>query len=178
MDKQYSSKLLLQKYLQDNGDMAVVDKIEGFNLEGRYRITKSLSEGAFGQIYCAQDLKKLQDGMPRPVIIKFTQNHEMNTREFNALNAIIEYTKKQYNGKNEFFANTQSSGQVLVLDKALYSPSKRMAIKKQKKSDPIAMFKSQTWSYLIQDELGNTMENHLFEKNEPFSEKTVLQIGI
>ena len=40
------------------------------------------------------------------------------------------------------------------------------------------MFKSQTWSFMIQDELGNTMENRLFEKNEPFSEKSVLQIGI
>ena len=34
------------------------------------------------------------------------------------------------------------------------------------------------WSFIIQEKLGDTMENYLFEKDEPFSEKTVLQIGI
>ena len=71
----------------------------------------------------------------------------MNTREYKALNDIIEFTKKQNNGKNDYFASTLGFGQVMVLDKVLYSPSKRMNIKKQKKSDPIGMFKSQTWSY-------------------------------
>lgn len=119
-------------------------------------------------------------GVPKPVIIKFTQNHEMNDREYNALSAIIEYTRKHCNGRNDYYANLYGSGQVMVLDKSLYSQAKRMAIKKQKMNDHTQqqMFRSQTWSYMIQDELGNTMENHLFEKNEPFSEKTVLQIGI
>jgi hypothetical protein len=48
MNNQIQSKMLLHQYLKDNGDMAVVDKVEGYLLEGRFKISKSLSEGAFG----------------------------------------------------------------------------------------------------------------------------------
>jgi len=105
--------------------MGVIDKLEGSILGGRFKIAKNLSEGAFGQIYCAQDIKNIVQGIPRPVIIKFTQNHEMNTRENNALNDIIEFAKKQNNGRNDYYANTYGSGQVMVLDKVLYSQAKR-----------------------------------------------------
>lgn len=37
----------------------------------------------------------------------------------------------------------------MILDKVIYSPAKKMKIKDLKKSDPVGMFKSQTWSYMI-----------------------------
>lgn len=50
--------------------------------------------------------------------------------------------------------------------------------KKKKYNSMDERLEDSIWSYLIQEKLGDTMENYLFEKDEPFSEKTVLQIGI
>lgn len=34
------------------------------------------------------------------------------------------------------------------------------------------------WSFLIQERLGKTLEDYLFEKNEPFTQSCVYKIGI
>jgi len=37
-----------------------------------------------------------------------------------------------------------------------------------------AKIEQKVWSYIIQDKLGRTLEDYLFERNEAFSEKTTL----
>jgi len=85
--------MMLQNFFLKHGEMQIIDKLEGFVLEGRYKVKKALSEGAFGKIYTGQDKKRKAQGVRRPVIIKFTRNHEMNDREFDALKEIVNQTK-------------------------------------------------------------------------------------
>jgi len=47
-----------------------------------------------------------------------------------------------------------------------------------KNGDIDAELENQIWSYMVQEKLGDTLESVLFERNAPFTEKTVLQIGI
>lgn len=95
----------------------------------------------------------------------------MNDREYAALTDVIERAKKVY-GTNEMFAETYCKGKALILDESLVDGKK----KAYKNIDE--QLEDSVWSYIIQEKLGDTMENFLFEKDEPFSEKTVLQIGI
>ena len=69
--------------------MPVIDKLKNFVLDGRYKIRKPLSEGAFGKIYEGQDKDTKIQGIRRPIIIKFTKNHEMNDREYAAITDVI-----------------------------------------------------------------------------------------
>jgi serine/threonine protein kinase len=173
MQKEFEKQMMIQKVLRKHGNMQVVDNLHGFVLDGRYKVRKALSEGAFGKIYEGQDKKQKLQGIRKPVIIKFTKNHEMNDREFDALTDIIRYTKTTF-GCNDLFAETYTKGKVLINDKSLTDT------KNKPKSFEIeeAEVEDQIWSYIVQEKLGDTLENYLFEKDEPFSEKTVLQTGI
>lgn len=151
--------------------MPVIDTLKNFVLDGHYKIRKPLSEGAFGKIYEGQDKETKVKGIRKPIIIKFTKNHTMNDREYAALTDVIDRTKKVY-GQNDLFAETYCKGKALILDPSLVDG------KKKKYNSIDEQLEDSVWSYIIQEKLGDTMENYLFEKDEPFSEKTVLQIGI
>ena len=97
----------------------------------------------------------------------------MNDREFDALTDIIRYTKTTF-GCNELFAETYTKGKVLINDKSLTDTKNKPKSFESEEAE----VEDQIWSYIVQDKLGDTLENYLFEKDEPFSEKTVLQIGI
>jgi len=56
--------------------------------------------------------------MRKPIIIKFTKHHEMNDREFSALNDIVTQTTSNF-GCNDLFAETYTKGKVLIKDKSL-----------------------------------------------------------
>lgn len=95
----------------------------------------------------------------------------MNDREFDALNEIISQTKANF-GQNELFAETYTKGKVLILDNSLAKSKKKKGKTEEEEIE------SHIWSYIVQEKLGDTLENYLFQKDEPFSEKTVLQVGI
>lgn len=113
MEREFEKKLAAQRVFQKYGEMEIVNKIVGTLLEGRWKIIKSLGEGAFGKIFHAIDQQKTTQGVPRPVIIKFTKNHEMNDREYRALKDVTRYVKKQ-RGENPFYASTHSKGKVMI----------------------------------------------------------------
>jgi len=50
--------------------------------------------------------------------------------------------------------------------------------KKKKGQSGEEQLEGHMWSYIVQEKLGDTLENYLFKKDEPFSEKTTLQVGI
>jgi serine/threonine protein kinase len=103
--------------------MEIINKITDTVLEKRWHIVRSLGEGAFGKIFQAYDLKKTTQGVPRPVIVKFTKNHDMNDREYRALKEVVRYVKKQ-RGENPFYASTHSKGKVIINDKIFYEGDK------------------------------------------------------
>lgn len=39
-------------------------------------------------------------------------------------------------------------------------------------------FEDQVWSYLVQEQLGQTLESHLFSRDEAFSPATTYKIGL
>ena len=69
--------------------MECIDKLKGHIIDGQFKITQKLSEGAFGNIYEAKDLKNMVQQVMKPVIIKFTRNHKMNDSEYDSLKDII-----------------------------------------------------------------------------------------
>ena len=92
MEREFKEKIMWQRFERKHGKLPVVESLNGFILNDRFRITKTLSEGAFGKIYSGIDIKKSRHGAPLPIIVKFTKNHEMNDREFEALRDIIDHT--------------------------------------------------------------------------------------
>lgn len=96
----------------------------------------------------------------------------MNDREHKSLKDVIRYSKKAKD-TNPFFAGTHTKGKVIINDSVVYENEKKAPAK-----DDAQKLENQVWSYIVQDKLGDTMENYLFDRNEPFTEKTVLQIGI
>lgn len=66
---------------------------------------------------------------------------------------------------NPHFAGVHCRGKVIINDKKFYK-------------DTTKETETKTWSYQVQNKLGETMENYLFAREQPFSEKTVFQIGL
>ena len=95
----------------------------------------------------------------------------MNDREYESLRAVIDASSKTHS-ESLYFPETYCTGKVLIADEAICSPNEAA------EDDIEAQVDSQVWSYIVQEKLGDTMEKFLFTRNEPFSEKTVLQIGI
>ena len=57
-------------------------------------VKNKLSEGAFGIVYSAIDLNRSNYDRNHHVIIKFTQNHKTNDKEYFALIEIYEHAKQ------------------------------------------------------------------------------------
>ena len=83
-DVKHAMVRLKSKY----GDFKEINHFKLSVLDDEFQILDKLNEGTFGQIYTGASLKRKVGGVPMPVIIKFTQAHEMNEKEFNALKAI------------------------------------------------------------------------------------------
>jgi len=148
-------------------------------LDGRFKIKGKLSEGSFGQIYTGYDSKNRVNGIKNPVIIKFTQNHAMNDVEYDALIKVNDFAAK--NNQKDLFSRTYTKGKCFITDRALVSTESDKKSSKVPENDEekmVAKLEKKVWSYIIQDKLGKTLEDYLFERNEAFTEKTTLQVGI
>jgi serine/threonine protein kinase len=159
--------------------MPIVDKLKGTVLDGRFKVKGKLSEGSFGQIYTGYDSKNRVNGIKNPIIIKFTQNHVMNDQEFEALIKVNEFAAK--NNFKDSFSNTYTKGKCFIRDPTLAKEAEKSKSSKKAMTDEekmVAKLETQVWSYIIQDKLGKTLEDYLFERNEAFTEKTTLQVGI
>lgn len=106
---------ILNECRAKHGNIKVIKTLEGHLLEKRYMLSKKLNEGAFGQIYSGFDIKEKINGQEKPIVIKFSKNHQMNDVEFKALTDVAE--KAKANGVE--MVGTFSKGQVLVLDREL-----------------------------------------------------------
>ena len=157
MELEFFEKIIWQRFQRKHGNMPIIETLQGFILNDRYKITQSLSEGAFGKIYAGYDMSQQSNlGIRRPIIVKFTKNHEMNDREFEALRDIIDHTLR-VKGTNECFADTYVKGKVFIKDPTIQSQT----LKKQKKdsksaasgpdAEIMAQLESQIWSYIVQE---------------------------
>jgi uncharacterized protein YxeA len=76
----------------------------------------------------------------KPVIIKFTRNHQMNDSEYESLKDIIAFSEKTDNANN-FFAATYCKGKAYINDKALY--------KKKELATFEEINETKIWSYIV-----------------------------
>lgn len=78
-----------------------------------FKIFDKLSQGAFGQVYNGLDLSKKNGEAYLAVIIKFTQEHEMNDQEFEILKEVQSKSNKDY------FPMALAKGRVIIKDPTL-----------------------------------------------------------
>ena len=66
------------------GDIEVIEDISTLVIQNRYKLEKKIGEGTFGHIYSGLDLMDVinEYGQYRQIIFKFTQDHEMNIKEY------------------------------------------------------------------------------------------------
>ena len=95
--------------VSENGVIAVIDRLINFNLSD-FIICENFARGSFGQVFEGYHVETLQ-----PVVVKFTQRHDMNDSEYNIMNKVNEKAKL---GE---FAKPYLSGKVLVKDPILKS---------------------------------------------------------
>lgn len=79
---------VLMKCCQKHGSIPIIKKMQGFLIDNRFIISKKLGEGAFGQIYSGYDVSTNFNGDKKPIVFKFTKNHNMNDSEFDAMQNI------------------------------------------------------------------------------------------
>ena len=105
----------------------VIFKLKGYVLDDRFRISKSMTEGAFGKIFSGSEVVYNADDISQPnaekkhsIVVKFTQSHAMNEREHEAHLTILNHIRSNYDARTcSNFAQLYTKGKVLVLDPKL-----------------------------------------------------------
>ena len=77
------------KISQKYGEIPLIHSLKNAKI-GEYIILEKLSSGAFGQVYKAV---KNCDGICEPLVIKLTQEHEMNDQEYKILQDVSAKSK-------------------------------------------------------------------------------------
>ena len=67
----------------------------GLTLSKRYEVLNKLSEGKFGMVYNARDIKRNN----RNVIVKVSKNHEINKDEYETLRQLNKIDKSKISNK-------------------------------------------------------------------------------
>lgn len=84
----------LEKVFTKLGEtVPVIFKLKGFILDERFKLSKSMAEGAFGKVFTASETGGNKDEKKHNIVVKFTQSHAMNDREFAGHLAILESLK-------------------------------------------------------------------------------------
>ena len=109
----------------------VIFKLKGHilpsgNKSGGFQISKSMTEGAFGKIFSGSHVgpdemenKNIAD-KKRTIVIKFTQSHEINDREYDAHMSILKHLRENCDKRTlAGFAQVYCKGKVVVLDSKL-----------------------------------------------------------
>lgn len=171
MDAETKVHDTLRKCCLKHGSIPIIKKMKGFILDNRYVIAKKLNEGAFGQIYSGYDAQTTVNGLQKPIVLKFSKNHSMNDAEFKALAEIGQRARSA----GTDFVETYAKGKALILDRELRT------VKHFSQLGEEAMMKAfddQVWSYIVQEQLGETLESHLFARDEAFSPSCTYKIGL
>ena len=88
LQHQADVKRAMTKLKSKFGDLKEIHLFKYSVLNEEFQIQEKLGEGTFGQIYTGASLKHKIDGVPVPVIIKFSQAHDMNDQEYDILKDI------------------------------------------------------------------------------------------
>ena len=96
----------------------------------------------------------IENGVKKPIIIKFSKNHLKSAEEFKALMDISQVAEK--NGTH--FVQTYAHGKVIILDRELRSIKH---FSKLSDDEMIKAFEDQVWSYFIQEYLGDSLDGYL-----------------
>lgn len=135
-----------------------------------------MAEGAFGKIFTAGD--KDEPEKKHGVVVKFTQSHAMNDREYNAHLAILDHIRATNDASTAaLFAQVFTKGKVLLLDPKL-STLGNQDLYSIPETELVDLFKQQIWSYMTLRRYGDTMEKYLFKRNEPFTLPCAVKVGM
>ena len=125
LQHQADLKQAMDRIKEEFGDLKEINHFRMSVLDDEFQILDKLSEGTFGQIYNGASLKEKIGGVPKPVIIKFTQAHEMNDDEFRALKDIQENAVKSDRIKSDDIVKVFTKGKLLIKDPALKEAMER-----------------------------------------------------
>jgi len=169
----------LEKVFTKLGEtVPVIFKLKGFILDDRFKLSKSMAEGAFGKVFTASEVGGSNDDKKHNIVVKFTQSHAMNDREFAGHLAILESLKTNEGAAAASkFAQVFTKGKVLLLDPKLCTLGNR-DLGKLPETELVALFEQQLWSYMTLRRYGDTLEKYLFKRNEPFSLDCSIKIGM
>lgn len=95
----------------------------------------------------------------------------MNDTEFNAAAEIGNLAKKA----GVDFVETFAKGRALILDRELRNVKH---FSKLGDEEMMKAFDDQIWSYIVQEQLGETLESHLFARDEAFSPACCYKVGL
>ena len=73
------------------------------------------------------------------------------------------------------FVETYCKGKVLILDRQLRNVKHFSNLGEE---EMMKAFDDQVWSYLVQEQLGDTLEAHLFARDEAFTPACTYKIGL
>ena len=164
------SLMQLIEFAQMHDDkIHIIENMNGYIFNKRYLVQEKLTEGAYGLIYKGIDMKmplqltKGKNGeemdpdmekvlmnsngstIYQPVIIKFTQQIEVNDLECKALEDIL--AQAEANGKGDLMLRTMYKGSVVVLDKDFINSN----LKQKKNIQATNYYEQNHWAYFIQE---------------------------
>ena len=132
-----------------------IKKLKNFPLENKFIIKNQIARGEFGHVFEA--IHNVVDGSSNTVVVKITQCHQTNNNEIE----FLEKVKKNMAQKQKlYFPTIISNGLVEIDDQTFVSWSK-----------------SNLWSYIVIDMLGDTVES-VFSRTNKITIPVALQIGI
>ena len=88
--------------------------------------------------------------------------------------ALMEIGKRSKDKKTEFI-ETYAKGKALILDRELRNVKH---FSKLGEEEMMKAFDDQVWSYIVQEQLGQTLESHLFARDEAFTPACCYKIGL
>ena len=86
----------------------------------------------------------------------------------------MEIGKRSKDKKTEFI-ETYAKGKALILDRELRNVKH---FSKLGEEEMMKAFDDQVWSYIVQEQLGQTLESHLFARDEAFTPACCYKIGL
>ena len=131
-------------------------------VESKYLVGDILAMGSYGHIFKAVDTNVKNSHL----VIKMTKHHDINDIEFNTLLEVNQVA--QYCGITDVIPKVFSKGGIVILDPLMIEKENPAAL------NTFEYYEQNLWSYMIIEQLGDTLEHLLEERKAPLSFKTTI----
>lgn len=101
----------------------------------------------------------------------------MNDQEYDILKDIQEKAEKNDSIDSDNIVKVFTKGKLLIKDPSLERAMERKRNPYQQGPEDNSVYgklHDQVWSYFVQEKFGKTLEDYLYTRNQPFTEKTTI----